>query len=359
MKRLICVLSILLALSSCSKSDTNVIKIGVITSLNGQAGEQGRNWLHGAELAAKDANAQGIPIQLLVEDDQTETTKVVSAFTKLVEFDGVRAIVGGTWDYLGEAAYPLAKRYKIPFVTPSNPPEVLSEAAKSSGYVFSNSMTLFSVRKAVKDLLVRKNTKTLGLVYPDLPFGTQQAAVMKDLAKELNIPIVYDYEFPIAGLISDTMKLATLKLEEKKPDFTFAVLNYNYIDILTAEFKTRSFYPRILTTQHLDQALLFSKDPKRYRSMYAVYPKVNDKKFSEDFLRAFHEPSKVYAAHGYDAVMFLAKATAAGVHLDDPAAHFLYEGITGKHILPAQNGQLVATEAVIMSTETGAFQEAQ
>lgn len=358
MKRFILALFVLCALS-CTKNPSTEVKIGIIASLNGPAGEQGKNWMRGAQLAAEDARKEGIPVRLSIEDDQTETSKVVAAFTKLVEVNGVQGMVGGTWDFLGEAAYPLAKRYKIPFVTPSNPPEVLSDAAKKSGYVFSNSMTLASMRAAVKEFLLHRGAKSIGIMYPDLPFGTQQAAVIKDIAQELKLPIVYDYEFSVAGLISDTVKLASLRIEEKKPDFTYAVLDYNYIDLLTSEFKAHSFYPSIITTQHLDTALTFSKDPARYRSMYAVYPRVSDEDFNRAFTEKFKEAPRVYAAHGYDAATFLIKAIHAHINFGNPETQFRYDGITGEHLLPAKESQLVETEAVIMSTESGTFQKAK
>lgn len=357
-KLIVLFIAIAFICSGCNEKDRSAdIPIGIIASLNGPAGEQGKNWMRGAELAAQDAQAAGIPVKLVIEDDQTETKKVIAAFSKLVEVDHVKAIVGGTWDYLGEAAYPLAARYKIPFITPTNPVEVLSDSAKASGYVYSNSMTLASVKHMMERFFTSHHAHSLGIVYPSLPFGTEQAKLVKEIAKENNLTISYDFEFPVEGLVSDIMKVASLKLKEIRPDVTFAVLDYNYIDLLTKELKALSISPTILVTQHLDRALIFSNDPKRYKSMYAIYPRVQDTSFEEHFREKFGESPRVYAAHGYDAVLFLANALSQNIQIQDPSIHFEYLGITGKHILPAPTRRLVNTEAVIMTTKNGIFEK--
>ena len=95
------------------------IRIGAVVSLTGYAEKNGRNWLEGAQLAIEDLNRDGIACELLVEDDQTTPVKAVTAFTKLAVVDKVQAVVGGTWDFLAEAVFPLAQRYHVPFVTPT------------------------------------------------------------------------------------------------------------------------------------------------------------------------------------------------------------------------------------------------
>ncbi|RME57718.1 MAG: amino acid ABC transporter substrate-binding protein, partial [Candidatus Dadabacteria bacterium] len=121
-----------------------VLKIGAIASLSGAASRQGKNWLRCAKIAVEEINkkAEKVRIKLISEDDQTNAGKAVSAFLKLKDFNGVRAIIGGTWDFLAEPLYPLARRYKIFFLTPTNPVEIMSKDALNNPYVFTNGLSL-------------------------------------------------------------------------------------------------------------------------------------------------------------------------------------------------------------------------
>mgnify|MGYP005700136941 FL=1 len=89
-------------------ADTKKIKIGAIASLTGPAAEQGKNWVDGATLAVKALEKQGISIEFIVEDDASKPAQVHTAFNKLVSIDQVQGVIGGTWDFLAEAANPLS-----------------------------------------------------------------------------------------------------------------------------------------------------------------------------------------------------------------------------------------------------------
>jgi ABC-type branched-subunit amino acid transport system substrate-binding protein len=116
--RSLCALILLLPLMAAAE-DTNLkrTKLGAIVSLTGDAARNGRNWLEGAQLAIDELQAEGRQISLVVEDDGTVPARVATSFVKLATVDRVGGIIGGTWDFLAETAYPLAKQYRVPFIT--------------------------------------------------------------------------------------------------------------------------------------------------------------------------------------------------------------------------------------------------
>ena len=351
---------ILFALLSCgcnsTRSDKNKIKIGAIASLTGAAGEQGQNWLNGASLAVKEYKQKGIDVELYTEDDQTQPAKVVSAFNKLIQVNGIQAAIGGTWDYLAEAAFPVAIKNKIPFITPTNPVEILSDAAKSSELIYSNCLTLASIEKQARSFIVNSSVASIGLIYPDLPFGTRQADVIKAVAADLNIPILFDYAFPPSSLMSDTVKLASQKILQNNPSLTFMVIDYNGLDLFTKECQLLRIQPQILTTQHLDQAFIFSKDPLRYKYMYAIYPvEPQDSFFKNLYVKEFGHQPKVYAQEGYAAAqalieLLLQRKTFAGPTLN-------LQTILGDYQVPNETRLLGAGVGRIMTTKSGVFEE--
>ena len=357
MKRLIVLLCAFL-LAACNRNESDgSIKIGLVASLTGPAGEQGKNWVEGAELAVDDLKARGIKVRLLVEDDQTEPAKAASAFNKLALLERVQGVVGGTWDYLAETLYPLALQRKIPFITPTNPEEVLSAEAKTNPYIFTNGLSLKAVGESAREFFTQGRYKSVGIVYPNLPYGTVQADLVEQIAKELSMEVLFRYEFPVSAPMGDNVRLAALRIQERIPDITFTVLDYNGIDLITKEFARLKINPAIIETQHLDQAFQFSKDPSRYRAAYGIYPRVTDEAFNNRFAAKFGYPPKVFAAHGYDAVTFLAESIAKGIDVANPSTAFSYHGVTGEHRLPAPSRGLVTNTAIVMTTKNGIFEE--
>jgi ABC-type branched-subunit amino acid transport system substrate-binding protein len=352
MKYLSLIIVFFLILTGCTgDQETNTIKIGAIPSLSGAAGEQGKNWLQGAELALDQANQQPASepkqFQLIVEDDQTQPAKVVAAMSKLCQVDRVAGVIGGTWDFLGEAAYPLAEKHRIPFVTPSNPVEVISEKAKQSGFVFSSGLSLGAMKAAFDSFVDSEKARgqrveRIGIVYPDLPFGLQQATMIQQSIAEKQLKVAFTYAFPPASLMSDTVKLAAQKILSEKPDLTYMVLDYNGLDLLTKEFVGLKIQPKVITTQHLDQAFLFSKDPARYKNLYAIYPVEPEESFRNAFEAKFHTPPRVYAYEGYLAARFLIRIALGWQKLPQDT----------QQILPDEQTH---SQARIMTTDSGEF----
>jgi branched-chain amino acid transport system substrate-binding protein len=347
----------LLCLSGFALAEENSeIKIGAIASLTGPAGEQGKNWLEGARLAADELYSTGLRVKLIIEDDCTNPSKVAAAFHKLAAGDKVRGIIGGTWDYLAEAAYPIAKQYKIPFVTPTNPVEILSETAVKNPWIFTNGLSLEAEGRVISEFLDTILIKSAGLVYINVPFGTSHAEMFRSLAERKGIKIAADSILTFEGF-SETIKLAALKMKHQKPELVYLITDYNGIDLFTRELASLKSAPIILTTQHLDKAFEISDNPGRYRRLYGVYPEYRHNKFDQAFQRKFGAFPRVYAAEGYDALIFLAKALQKNIEFSEPSTVFTYNGLTGKYRLPSKKRALVDNQAVIMTTSSGVFKK--
>ncbi len=80
-------------------ADSEVIKIGGIGPLSGPNSTYGISVKEGADLLAEEINAaggiNGKKVEFNFEDDQSDNTVAASAFNKLVDKDGVCAILGG------------------------------------------------------------------------------------------------------------------------------------------------------------------------------------------------------------------------------------------------------------------------
>jgi branched-chain amino acid transport system substrate-binding protein len=76
------------------------LKIGMVVPLTGPIADAGRYGMQGAKLAVDEINAQGgvlgRPLELIIEDDQTQNPTTVLAFTKLADNKDIVAFLGPT-----------------------------------------------------------------------------------------------------------------------------------------------------------------------------------------------------------------------------------------------------------------------
>ncbi len=100
-----------------NNASANMVKIGAMLPLTGDAavyGEPMDNVLH---LAANEINAQGgingKPIELLVEDSKCDGTDAANAAQKLINVDNVQVIIGGLCSGESLAAVPIAQQAKV------------------------------------------------------------------------------------------------------------------------------------------------------------------------------------------------------------------------------------------------------
>ncbi|MEZ4754430.1 MAG: ABC transporter substrate-binding protein [Bdellovibrionota bacterium] len=334
--------------STIQISSAEQIKIGIISSLTGPAAKIGQNWLDGAKFAEHELDGK---VKLIIEDDGTQAKNLVSAFAKLATVDKVDGIIGGTWDFLAESAFPLANQYKTPFITPTNPVEILSDRFKSSRFAYTNGLTLEAEKTEIRKLLKGKNIKSLGLAYVNVPYGTSHADLLRDLAQELKIKITGDYSISYENFAED-IKNSALKFSKLKPEFIFIVTNYEGTEIFAREIIKLKYSPSVLVTQSLGEAYELNKSPTLFKNFFGVYPKILASDFNSRFELTFKRKPKVFAGAGYDAVMFMAKALETG-ELARERNDIKYNGVTGTHSLPSRDGLLVRNVAEVMKLENG------
>src|SRR6476661_2230761 len=124
-----------LAAAPCANS-AEPIKVGAVLPFSGGVELYGRQAKLGLDLAAKDINAAGgilgRPIEMVYADDKTDPAVAVDATRKLIERDGVLAVVGPITSRNLDAMVPVVESLKTPLLYATN-----YEGGKCSRYVFS------------------------------------------------------------------------------------------------------------------------------------------------------------------------------------------------------------------------------
>ena len=137
---LVVVLLMSSALTSCSGS--KVLKIGYLTEQTGQESYISQNSTPALEdYVAKINDAGGIngyKLQLVTYDTRSEVTDAVSVLKRMIDQDGVVAVIGPSWSAAGIPIAEIADASKIPVVatTASNVNVTVSETGVLHPYMF-------------------------------------------------------------------------------------------------------------------------------------------------------------------------------------------------------------------------------
>ena len=95
------------------------IKIGALFDFTGPAADLGPRFKHGLDLALEEAHYQvaGRPLKVIVEDSGTDSAVTLDKLKKLVESDGINAIIGPLMVDAALAISPYASKHKVLMAT--------------------------------------------------------------------------------------------------------------------------------------------------------------------------------------------------------------------------------------------------
>jgi neutral amino acid transport system substrate-binding protein len=114
------------------------LKLGALLPATGDLSAIGANLPEAVKLAVDEVNAcggiNGKPVNLSIEDDQTDPTAGASAMTKLVEVDKVAGVVGSFASSVSSAAVDIAARNNVMLVSPGSTSPVFTERAKQGEF---------------------------------------------------------------------------------------------------------------------------------------------------------------------------------------------------------------------------------
>ncbi|MBN8548974.1 MAG: ABC transporter substrate-binding protein [Deltaproteobacteria bacterium] len=144
------------------------IKIGAVFSLSSWGALGGTQELNGLLMARDEINAaggiSGRPVQLIVEDTQSDLKSTAAAFRKLIDFNSVSAIVGPNWAEFTEVAVPIAESAKVPFVSPSGYKEGLFENKKFS---FTLQVPHYISARPLAQAMAQRGYKSIAVLVTD------------------------------------------------------------------------------------------------------------------------------------------------------------------------------------------------
>jgi len=173
--------SLLGASAGASAQTAQPYKIGLTWPLTGPLASSGLQYLPGVEVSANHVNRKGgingHPLQLVVEDTAGTPQGGVTAMRKLVQVDGVQAILS-IYTNVVTAQIPLAEQLKVPFLCPAQTPGLMSKSA----YSFAHAETISATGVIFGNYWKRVHAKKIYALNPNNAIGPVYSAAWKAAA---------------------------------------------------------------------------------------------------------------------------------------------------------------------------------
>ncbi|MBN1103053.1 MAG: amino acid ABC transporter substrate-binding protein [Deltaproteobacteria bacterium] len=200
-----CMVLLLAGFSStgyCADPAPKAIKIGAVVSVTGAYAAGGRDLKAGYELSVKHINADGgvyvkefgkkLPLELILLDDESDTTKTVSRMEKLYSVDKVLTYLGGFGSGMNVAQLATAEKNKVPWVAVT----LAVDAPLKQGYKYTfrawdnGAMDTESMIGVIES--IPKDKRPTKLAYWELKddWGIETGAAVRALCPKHGIEIV-------------------------------------------------------------------------------------------------------------------------------------------------------------------------
>ena len=172
------------------------IKLGSIFSYTGPAAFLGDRMKRSVELYVEEANKKGglngRRIELTLYDAGSESTKAVLAAKRLIEQDGVEAIVGdGNRSDIGLALVPSVQRAEVPLMSVSGA-TALVEPVKERAWVFKSTVNDVEVVARLLDFFKKRGIKDVAMLNDTGAFGVSARDQLKAQAPAAGVNVIYE-----------------------------------------------------------------------------------------------------------------------------------------------------------------------
>lgn len=207
--------------STSAASNGESIKIGAVFILNGSGSAYGQSQQAGLKIALDEINKaggiNGHKVEVLFEDSQGNKDNAINAVQKLIDKDGVLAVIGPTLSAEMFAAGPVANSKGVPILGISTTAKGITDIGN---YVFRNSLPEASVLPTVvKTAKEKLNIKNAVLMYDNQDdFSKSGADTFKQAIADNGLTLVDTETF---GTKDNDFNTQVTKALAAKPDAVF------------------------------------------------------------------------------------------------------------------------------------------
>ncbi len=311
MKRLLIGLIMIVAILAGPAQAVEPVKIGMITTLSTNAGYLGEEIRDGFQLAIdqEEGKLDGIPVELLVDDDGRKPEKAKQIAERFVKRYGVKIMTGIVFSNVAIAVVPKLVQQDVIYVSANAGPSLLAGKGCHKNYfnvAYQNDNLDEVVGKYVSDA----GFKNVYLLAPNYPAGKDHLAGFKRYYKGAIAGEVYTK----LGQSDYAAELAALRAAA--PDAVFFFLpggmGINFIKQYAQAGLNRTipvFGPAFSFDERLLQAVKDAAVGVKNGSQWTHdLNNPANRQFVDAFRKAYGRTPTLYASQGYDAARLLGSA---------------------------------------------------
>lgn len=305
-KKLLC-LALAGAISMAAQA-ADKVKVGFVSTLSGPGGILGVAIRDGFQLGIEHAGGKlgGLPVEVLIEDDQQKPDVAKQLAEKLVKRDKVDFMTGMVFQNILQAAQATVLGAETYYVSPNTGPSDLAGAG-CNPYFFAVSWVSDSYSEATGKNMTDKGLKNVFVIAPNYPGGKDVVNGFKRYYKGGYAGEVYTK----LGQLDYAVEISQMRAA--KPDAVFFFLpggmGVNFLKQWHQAGMNKEF-PLFGTGWSFDQDTLAAVGEPTLGALNTSHWNLDldnaaNKKFVADFEKKFGRLPNEFAAQGYDAAMLL------------------------------------------------------
>ncbi|MCX7821868.1 MAG: ABC transporter substrate-binding protein [Syntrophobacterales bacterium] len=204
--------------------DKEPYKIGAIFSVTGVGSFLGEPEKKTALMIVEEVNKKGgingHPVELIVYDDESDTTKAALAAKRLIKKDMVSVIVGPTRSGESLAVVPIAEEAKIPLISCAASYKIVTPVSERR-WIFKTAQSDQHAVEQMYEFMRNKGIRKVGILSDSTGFGASGREELLRYAPHYGIEIVADERY---GPKDTDLTAQFTKIRSLKPD---AIINWS------------------------------------------------------------------------------------------------------------------------------------
>jgi branched-chain amino acid transport system substrate-binding protein len=355
----IIILTTLIFLLGCGKEEADVIKIGAILPLTGNASDYGVKSKRGIDFAVTEINSaggiNGKQIQIVYEDDKLEPKDGLNAFNKLSDFDKVPCILGPISSGVVLTVAPEANRRKVVILSTYASNFRITDAGD---YIFRIYPSDAAQGVVDAELAIKLNLKNAAIFYVNSDYGVGLRDVFERRYQEMGGHVLAEESFE-AG--TTDFRTSLNKVKDCNPEVIFMPGNAKEMALILVQAKQIGLNKQFIATDSFLETTVLEIAKDAAYGVLLTTPQENRDSTYQTFTGRYkqtqgNEPGLLESL-GYDGMKVLALAISRGGYDSEGIKNALYsikdyKGVTGEISFDA-NGDIQKKFVVRKVTDKG------
>ena len=295
--------------------EDSAIKIGIIGHFSGEYASYGIPMKNAIELAVKEINnnggVDGKNLELIVEDDVTDSTKAVSGVSKLINVDKVDYIISVQGSGATSSIIPsINDNKKLLMITLGSAPGL----ADDKEYIFrSVPSDVYQASEMAEYINLNFKSVPVAGLYRNDAYGKGIQSIIEDNLDNIVVGEVYD-------VTSSDVRTQLTKIKESNSNILIVAGEKSSYPIIFKQMIELDMNLIIFTSETFyDKEVLNDIDVEKFDSIYTFFPEdpVDYVSFSDKYVNEFNEEPSAYSMYAYDGTMALIKALENSDNVED------------------------------------------